>query len=129
MQFYLLKWREYYKCWQLIFLKLVNEGESHCNKNYVYIRYLNKLCSQIWRHILIVLNTQVTNMKNMFYWLSYVENNPVLVFFVSIGITSSMYSFGGTCICSNHWMFSLALERVNYEGYSVDFEIAPNVNI
>lgn len=52
-----------------------------------------------------------------------------LGFFVSIGITSSMYSFGGTCICSNHWMFSLALERVNYEGYSVDFEIAPNVNI
>lgn len=68
-------------------------------------------------------------MKNMFYWLSYVENNPVLVFFVSIGITSSMYSFGGTCICSNHGMFSLALERVNYEGYSVDFEIAPYVNI
>lgn len=68
-------------------------------------------------------------MKNMFYWLSYVENNFVLVFFVSIGIILSMYLFGGICICSNYWMFFLVLERVNYEGYSVDFEIVFNVNI
>lgn len=69
------------------------------------------------------------NMKNMFYWLSYVENNFVLVFFVSIGIILSMYLFGGICICLNYWMFFLVLERVNYEGYSVDFEIVFNVNI
>lgn len=69
------------------------------------------------------------NMKNMFYWLSYVENNFVLVFFVSIGIILSMYLFGGICICLNYWMFFLVLERVNYEGYSVDFEIVFYVNI
>lgn len=63
------------------------------------------------------------NMKNMFYWLSYVENNFVLVFFVSIGIILSMYLFGGICICLNYWMFFLVLERVNYEGYRFDFEI------
>lgn len=68
-------------------------------------------------------------MKNMFYWLSYVENNFVLVFFVSIGIILSMYLFGGICICLNYGMFFLVLERVNYEGYSVDFEIVFYVNI
>lgn len=40
-----------------------------------------------------------------------------------------MYLFGGICICLNYGMFFLVLERVNYEGYSVDFEIVFYVNI